>query len=52
MSLACVNGTLIRKEIETIPLVEMTWKRWKEMYPDSDDVTTNTGFNCDYNDYS
>ena len=51
MRLDCVNGTLIGKEIETIPLVEMTWKRWKELYPDSDVVTTNTGFNRDYNDY-
>jgi hypothetical protein len=51
MRLDCVNGELIRKEIETMPLVEMTWKSWKAFYPDSDVVTTNTGFDRDYDDY-
>jgi hypothetical protein len=51
MRLDCVNGELISEEITTIPLVETTWKTWKALYPDSDVVTTNTGFNRDYNTY-
>jgi len=51
MRLDCVNGNLIRAEIETIPLVETSWKKWKTLYPDSEVVTTETGFSRDYDDY-
>ncbi len=51
MRLDCVNGTLISEVVETIPLVETTWKTWKALYPNSDVVTTSTGFNRDYDDY-
>lgn len=51
MRLDCVNGELISDKIETIQMVETVWKTWKEQYPDSDVVTTNTGFNRDYSAY-
>ena len=49
--LDCVNGKMIGTEIETFPLVETTWKTWKEMYPSTTVVSTNTGHSRDYEKY-
>ena len=51
MRLDCVNGNLKGTEIETFPLVETTWKTWKEMYPSTMVVSTNTGHTRDYERY-
>ncbi len=51
MRLDCVNGPLSGEVIETYHLVETTWKTWKEMFPNSTVVSTNTGFSRDYNRY-
>jgi len=49
--LDCVNGKLIRTEIETFTLVETTWKTWREMYPSNTVVSTNTGYVRSYGRY-
>ncbi len=49
--LDCVNGELKGTEAKTFPLVETTWKTWKEMYPDTEVVSTNTGHNRNYGHY-
>lgn len=51
MRLDCVNGSLIGQKAETHPVVEMTWKTWKEMYPDAEVMTEETGFNRSYGVY-
>ena len=49
--LDCVNGTLIRRKIKTFQLVETSWQTWKEMYPSTEVVSLNTGFNRSYGLY-
>ena len=49
--LDCVNGALLGDEIVTYRLVETTWKTWKEMFPNSSAVTTETGFSRNYSQY-
>ena len=44
LSLAC-------SEVKVIPVVETTWKTWKEMYPGTRVVTNNTGYNRNYGYY-
>ena len=44
----CVNGKLIRRQIETHHLVETTWRTWKEMYPSSKVMSTETGYGRNY----
>lgn len=51
MRLECVNGSLIGDKIETFPLVETTWKTWKEMYPATKVLSNFTGFNRNYGLY-
>lgn len=48
MRLECVNGSLIGNKIETFPVVETTWKTWKEMYPSTKVLSNVTGFNRNY----
>jgi len=51
MRLDCVNGDLIDTKIETFPVIETTWETWQEMYPDSEIMTRETGFDRNYNAY-
>ncbi|MEX2594820.1 MAG: DUF3179 domain-containing protein [Anditalea sp.] len=51
MRLDCVHGELAGNNIEMYQLVETTWKTWKEMYPNTDVVSQNTGFNRNYSRY-
>ena len=51
MANECVNGDLINTPINTYLLVEMSWKTWKEMYPNADVLTTSTGFSRSYGSY-
>ncbi len=46
-----VNGTLIGREIETLPLVETSWSTWQRLYPNSTVVGTNTGVPRNYGRY-
>ncbi len=47
----CVHGELIRSKAETFHLVEMPWREWKEMYPESMVVSPSTGFDLSYKNY-
>lgn len=51
ISLECVNGSLIGKTAESFHLIETTWKTWKEMFPNSKVVSSNTGFDRNYGRY-
>lgn len=48
LTLNCVNGDLIGTDIETFPIIETTWGTWKKLYPQSEVMTRNTGFNRNY----
>lgn len=43
-----VNGKLRGSKAELIPLVETTWATWKKMFPNSQVISKNTGFDRDY----
>ncbi|MGB1242157.1 MAG: DUF3179 domain-containing (seleno)protein [Chitinophagales bacterium] len=43
MRLDCINGELKGTKIKTHALVETTWAAWKEMYPQTEVASTNTG---------
>lgn len=49
MQLRSVGGDFSGTDFETVQLIETSWATWKDMYPDSKVMTTNTGFNRDYN---
>jgi hypothetical protein len=49
MLLRCVNGPLRGTEMKTVPLIETSWKTWKQMFPNSLVVSDNTGFDRPYN---
>jgi len=51
MKLQCVNGSLIGKDIETSKIIETTYKTWRELYPSSQLLSTNTGFGRQYGNY-
>jgi hypothetical protein len=51
MRLQCVNGTHIGKDIETSKIIETTYKTWRELYPGSQLLSTNTGFGREYGNY-
>lgn len=51
MGLKCVNGPLLGTRIETYQMLETTWGTWKNLFPNSQVVTANTGFSRDYNRY-
>ena len=51
LGLKCVNGTLKGNNANVLPLIETTWKTWKEMFPESTVVSTNTGFSRSYGLY-
>ena len=47
----CVNGELIGEKANLYTLVETSWSTWREAFPDSEVLNTNTGFNRDYRRY-
>lgn len=49
--LDCLNGSRQGMQIKTIPVVETTWKSWKEMYPETKVVSRETGYNREYDVY-
>jgi|GEM_PF-2339167 len=46
-----VTGEEVGRNLEHMPVVETTWKRWKQMHPDTSVVTQETGFQRDYDRY-
>lgn len=51
ISLKCVNGSFIGNTIESLHVIETTFKTWKEMFPTSSVVSENTGVNRNYGQY-
>lgn len=51
MRLQCVNGELKGQFASTYPIVETTWKTWKEMYPETRVLSSNTGYSRPYGTY-
>ncbi len=51
MRLDCINGERIRTVIETVQIVETTWETWRTMFPDSEVLSTDTGYGRDYSSY-
>ena len=51
MKLLCVHGEHIGTAAETFPVVETTWGTWLKMYPESEVVTTQTGYGRPYGQY-
>ena len=49
--LDCVKGSRKGEKIETIQLIETTWKTWSSMFPETRVVTTNTGYSRNYSRY-
>lgn len=46
-----VNGSLLGEKIDLIAVVETDWKTWKNMYPNTKVVDTDTGFSRTYGFY-
>lgn len=44
------NGNTIDK-LELLPIVETTWAKWRELYPQTMVISGNTGFDRDYTNY-
>ncbi|WP_411894242.1 DUF3179 domain-containing protein [Winogradskyella sp. A2] len=51
MRLQCVNGDLIGDFPEIFPVIETNWNTWKNMYPNSEVLNTQTGFDKPYGNY-
>lgn len=51
MRIQCVNGSQIGTKPQTLNIIETNWATWKAMYPNSEVLTTQTGFNRPYNTY-
>ena len=49
--LKSVNGSLSGTAATNFQLIETTWKTWKEMFPNSKVLSTNTGFSRNYAAY-
>jgi hypothetical protein len=47
----CVNGELIGSVPETVMVIETDWKTWKASFPNSQVLTTQTGFVKPYGTY-
>ncbi len=51
MRLDCIKGSRKGEKIETIQLIETTWGTWKNIYPNTQVVSTNTGYSRNYSRY-
>ena len=51
IGLTCVNGKRIGERMNTYPVIETTWGSWRQMYPETQVISTNTGHIRDYEDY-
>ncbi len=51
MRLDCVNGQLIGEKAAFFHIVETSWGTWKKMYPNTQVLSTNTGFSRNYGRY-
>ena len=46
-----VRGEYNEQDLSTYPLVEMPWSQWKEVYPNSEVLSYETGFDINYDQY-
>ena len=46
-----INGFKLHQTFSTVPLIEMNWKTWRLLFPNSQVLTTKTGFNRPYGTY-
>jgi len=46
-----INGEFIGDEVETFPLIETTWKTWRDMYPSTLVLSLNTTYSRNYGFY-
>jgi len=51
LKLQAINGSLIRERLNLSNVVETDWKTWKTLYPNSKVLSTDTGFDRNYNVY-
>ncbi|MFQ5606837.1 MAG: DUF3179 domain-containing protein [Candidatus Zixiibacteriota bacterium] len=51
MRLDCVNGPLKGSSAGVFQLIETNWTTWKEMYPNAQVMSTNTGFDRPYGSF-
>lgn len=51
LRLECINGSQIGDEPELLNIVETNWGTWRTMYPNTQVLTTNTGYNRNYGEY-
>ena len=51
MLMLSINGENMGLEPELYPVVETTWSTWKALYPDSEVVSLNTGYDWPYHLY-
>lgn len=48
LRLECVNGQLINNKPKLMNVVETNWKTWRTLYPNTEVLTTQTGFSRTY----
>lgn len=46
-----IRGPRTGQQLEMLPVVEMTWARWKQLYPESLVASDDTGYQRDYQRY-
>jgi len=51
MGLKCVNGDRIGDEPKLLDVIETNWGTWKSLYPNSQVLSQDTGFNRPYGEY-
>jgi hypothetical protein len=51
MKLQCVHGPRRGEAAITFPILETTWQTWREIYPDTKVVSTDTGYKRPYGVY-
>lgn len=51
LGLLCITGNLIGQRPELVTVLETTWGVWKTMYPQTNVLTTETGFDRNYGVY-
>lgn len=52
MQVRGVNGPMAGTDMEAIPVIQITWETWKEMYPESEILASDTGFQRNYEGYA
>lgn len=51
MMMKCVNGPRIRTDTALIHVIETTWSTWRQLFPNAEVLSSNTGFNNSYDVY-